>query len=129
MDALAAVPSPDQQLGPDVHCLQTGLLPEPEQEGVRTLAGAGEDDAPGSTGAAKLLLQDLLQHLQFRVLRAVSGQEGQLFLVVCQQRPQTEAQDLGLEVAPRDKTARVPRGPEGGCSCLISPEQQQQEHA
>ena len=98
MDALAAVPSPDQQLSPDVHCPQTGLLLEPEQEGVSALAGAGEDDAPGAARAAKLLLQDLLQHLQFRVLWAMSGQEGQLVLVVCQQSPKTEAQDSGLEV-------------------------------
>lgn len=95
---LAAVPSPDQHLSPNVHCLQTRLLLEPEQEGVSALAGAGEDDAPGAARAPKLRLQDLFQHLQFGVLRAMSRQAVQLLLVVCQKSPQSEAQDSSLEV-------------------------------
>ncbi|KAK2496866.1 hypothetical protein MC885_015309 [Smutsia gigantea] len=59
MGVAAAVPSPNQQLGPDVHCLQAGPLLEPEQEGVSTLAGSGEDDAPGAVRAPELPPQDL----------------------------------------------------------------------
>lgn len=91
--ALAAVPSPNQQLGPDVHSLQARLLLEPQQEGVSALAGSGEDDAPGALGTLELLLQDFFQHLQFRVLWAISCQAGQLILVICRKSPTTEAQD------------------------------------
>lgn len=117
MGALAAVPSADQQLGPDVHCLQTRLLLEPEQEGVRALAGAGEDDAPGAAGTPKLILQDPLQHHQFGVLRATSCQEGQLLLVICQRSPKIRGTGLrpgggpGTRcVAHKDKTAGIQRG-------------------
>lgn len=94
MGALAAVTGPDKQLGPDVHRPQTRLLPEPEQEGVRTLAGAGEDDATGAAWTPKLILQDLLQHLQFGVLRATRCQAGQLILVVCQKNPKVRGMGL-----------------------------------